>query len=233
MLPPFLFCQKPIVRPPHAAEVVSLTVTVKEQLPVLPALSVAEQVTFVWPTVKYVPDAGEQVGVSTPSQLSSALAVKVTLATVEHAPAVIVIGPGQVTTGFSQSLTVTVKEQVPVLPALSVAEQVTVVCPTAKLEPEAGLQVGVITPSQLSSAVAVNETVAVHTPASLQVVIGSGQVTTGFSQSFTTTLNWQELTTSPFWVAVQVTVVEPTGNAEPEAGRQLTVTSDSLQLGGR
>ena len=60
---------------------------------------------------------------------------------------------GQVMVGFSASLTVTVNEQLPVLPAWSVAEQVTVVVPTGKVEPEAGKQVDGTTSSQLSDPV--------------------------------------------------------------------------------
>ncbi len=51
---------------------VSLTVTVKEQLAVLPEVSVAVQVTVVVPFGKAVPDAGEQL-VVTPGQLSLAV----------------------------------------------------------------------------------------------------------------------------------------------------------------
>jgi hypothetical protein len=43
----------------------------------------------------------------------------------------------------------------PLLPALSVAEQDTFVDPIGKVEPEVGLQVGVIAPSTISDAEAV------------------------------------------------------------------------------
>jgi hypothetical protein len=49
------------------------SVTVNEQLPVLPEVSVALQVTVVTPHWKFEPDAGEQVGVSVPSQVSVAV----------------------------------------------------------------------------------------------------------------------------------------------------------------
>ena len=51
------------------------------------------------------------------------------------------------------SFTVTVNEQVPVLPAESVAVQVTVVVPTGKVEPDAGEQI--VVALQLSVAVGV------------------------------------------------------------------------------
>jgi len=59
---------------------------------------------------------------------------------------------GQTTTGGSVSLTVTVKVQLLVLPAASVAVQVTGVAPVPKLDPVGGLQV-TVTPGQLSLAV--------------------------------------------------------------------------------
>lgn len=61
---------------------------------------------------------------------------------------------GQVTVGAWLSTTVTVKVQVPVRLAASVAVQVTVVTPLAKLLPEAGEQ-ATVAPAQLSEAVGV------------------------------------------------------------------------------
>jgi hypothetical protein len=52
-----------------------------------------------------------------------------------------------------QRETVTVNEQLAVLLEASVTEQLTVVTPTAKLEPDAGAQVGEPTPEQLSETV--------------------------------------------------------------------------------
>ena len=56
-------------------------------------------------------------------------------------------------TGFVLSTTVTVKLHEPMLLAESVAEQVTVVVPLLKDEPEAGLHETLSEPSQLSNAV--------------------------------------------------------------------------------
>jgi hypothetical protein len=127
-----------MVRPPQVPEVVSLTVTLNEQEPVFPALSVAEQFTVVVPRLKVEPDAGVQVGLMVPSQLSVAVTVNVTVADVEHAAAVTVLSPGQVTTGFSQSLTVTLKLQDELLGGVaeSEAQHVTVVVPTEKVSPD-------------------------------------------------------------------------------------------------
>lgn len=156
-----------------------MTVTVNEQLPVLPAASVAEQVTVVVPTGKAEPDAGVQTGVIAPSHPSFAVAVKLT--TAEHCPASLlaVMGDGQVTVGASSSVTVTVKLHCALLPAASVAEQVTVVAPTGKVEPEAGEQTGVIAPSHPSFAVEVKLTTAEHSPSSVPVIISAGQLIKG------------------------------------------------------
>ena len=59
---------------------------------------------------------------------------------------------GQLAVGASLSTTFTVKLHEAVLPEASVAVQVTVVVPLAKLEQEGGLQ-EVVTPGQLSLAV--------------------------------------------------------------------------------
>ena len=60
---------------------------------------------------------------------------------------------GQLAVGASLSTTVTVKLHEEVLPLASVAVQVTVVVPSAKVEPEAGVQL--IVELQLSVVVAV------------------------------------------------------------------------------
>jgi hypothetical protein len=65
-----------------------------------------------------------------------------------------VMSAGQLTFGASLSCTVTVKLHEPALPELSVAVQVTVVVPFENVEPDAGEQLGMIGPSQLSVAVA-------------------------------------------------------------------------------
>ena len=78
------------------------------------------------------------------------------MTTAEHWPGSVdlVMFAGHVMVGPSVSLTVTVKEQLAVLPDASVAVHVTVVVPFAKVEPEAGEQL-VVTPGQLSLAVVV------------------------------------------------------------------------------
>jgi hypothetical protein len=66
----------------------------------------------------------------------------------------------------------------PVLPALSVAEQVTLVEPIGKVEPEAGLQVTCTEPSTMSEAEAEKFTTAPTGPVAL-TVMSAGTVTTG------------------------------------------------------
>jgi hypothetical protein len=103
---------------------------------VLPAASVAVQLTVVVPTGKVEPDAGAHATVA-PAQLSSELAVKLT--TVEHWPAVLFVTmlAGQLAVGGTLSTTVTVKLQLGPTPVV----HVTVVMPTAKVEPDGGAHV--------------------------------------------------------------------------------------------
>jgi len=76
------------------------------------------------------------------------------------------------------SLTVTVNEQVAVLPAASVAVAVTVVVPTGNVDPDGGVAT-TVSPGQLSLDVTEKFTIAEHWPASLLTVILAGQVTVG------------------------------------------------------
>src|SRR5439155_1558827 len=103
---------------------VSVTVTVKVQLELLPLASVAVQVTVLVPLAKLDPEAGRH-RIEPPGQLSVNENAKLTL--VLHWPGAVltVIGPGQLGTGRSVSVTVTVKMQFEVLPLASVAVQVT------------------------------------------------------------------------------------------------------------
>src|SRR5437867_5679886 len=116
---------------------VSLTVTVKVQFELLPLASVAVHTTLVLPLAKLEPDAGTH-STEPPGQLS--VNEKAKLRFVEHWPGAVltVIGPGQLGTGRSVSLTVTVNEQLELLPLASVAVHTTLVLPLAKLVPEAG-----------------------------------------------------------------------------------------------
>jgi hypothetical protein len=188
------------------------TVTLKLALPVLPCESVAVQVTCVVPTGNVLPDAGLHVGVSAPSLSSVALAANVTVVP-ELDPVWTVKSAGTVTTGgtVSSRLTVTVKEAEPVFPCESVAVHVTVVVPTGKVLPEAGLQVGVSAPSTVSLAVAAPYVTAVPPGLSVEVETLAGAVTTGGVVSSTVTV---PVACTGVWssvVVLQVTVVCPSG----------------------
>jgi hypothetical protein len=129
---------------------VSRTVTVKVQIEVLPAASVAVTVTVVVPE-KAVPDGGLAT-TCTPGQLS--VAEKLNVTTAEHIPgaAGTVMLAGHITAGGCVSFTVTVKEQFAVLPAASITLQLTFVAPSGNTEPDTGLHIGALTPGQLSAA---------------------------------------------------------------------------------
>ncbi len=199
----------------------SLTVTRKVHEAVLPAASVAVQVTVVVPTGNVDPDAGVQVIVA-PGQLSVTVEVYVTTASHEPGSLPTAISPGHVATGSSVSLTVTVNEHVSALPATSVAIQVTVVAPSANVEPEAGVQ-AIDAPGQLSVTEELKVTAASHDPISLLTVKSPEHVATGGSVSSTVIVNEQVSATPQAFVAIQVTVVVPIGNVDPEAGVQTAV----------
>ena len=126
-----------------------------EQFAEFPLASVALKVTVLFPTGKEEPEGKPAVcATETPGQLSEAVALA-NVATAEFVPATAqsVWLAGQVITGNSLSITVTVKLQLAALPAASVATTLTVVVPVANVLPEAGLMLNV-TPGQLSVAVA-------------------------------------------------------------------------------
>jgi hypothetical protein len=124
-----------------------------------------------------------------------------------------VIGPGTETVGAVESTraTVTVNVAVPVL-VPSLAEHVTVVVPTGKVEPDAGAQLTGGEPATASVAEALPYVTVV--PAGLPVVTLSlaGGVTAGGVVSTTCTVNEPS--------GRHVTGVFPRGKSEPEAGLQ-------------
>ena len=209
---------------------VSCTVTVNVHVPagLSGETSFAVHVTVVVPTGKVDPDAGTQLTVTTPGQLSVPVGV-VYVTTAEHWPAAFacVMFAGHVTVGACVSCTVTVNEHDPVFAEASVAVHVTVVAPTGKVAPDAGTQT-TVAPGQLSVAVGVVKlTTAEHWPAALPVVMFAGHVTVGACVSVTVTVN-EHVPSGLFAetsLAVHVTVVEPTGKVEPDPGTQLTVTT--------
>jgi hypothetical protein len=194
------------------------SVTVTEKLPVALLLwaSVAVQLTGVVPTVKLEPEAGVQLVATDPSTRSDAVEANVT--GVVAPVASLVMSEGTVTDGAVRSVTVTTKPLLALLRCESVAVQLTVVVPTGKPEPEAGVQLGAIDPSTRSDAVAANVT-GVDTPVA-SFVMSAGTVNNGavWSVIVTTKLPFALLPCGS--VAVQPTVVGPTAKADPDAGEQ-------------
>jgi hypothetical protein len=134
--------------------VVSDTVTVKDAAPLLPRASVAVHVTVVAPSGNVAPLAGAQLPATVPSTRSLAVALYVKAAPVAPVPSTLAFA-GTVTAGPVVSVTVTMKEADPVLPRVSVAVHVTVVAPSGKVAPLAGVQLTATLPSIPSFAVAV------------------------------------------------------------------------------
>ena len=202
-----------------AGDCVSLTVTVNEQLAVLPAASVTKNVLVVTPTGNAAPLARPAVCVVVwPGQLSvPAGVVYVTTAEQLFRSLACVMFDGQVMAGDCVSLTVTVNEQVPVFRAASVATTFTVVVPTVKVEPEAGVATAVA-PGQLSDAETENVTSAEQRFMAFGTTMLAGQFATGGWFSVTVTVNEQVPVLPAGSVAVTTTVVVPPMNCEPEAG---------------
>jgi hypothetical protein len=110
-----------------------LTVTVKLQLDVLPAASVAVDITVVLPTGKTEPDAGLLTAVAL-EQLSLAVTVKLTTAP-EPELALTVMLAGQLIAGAVLSMTVIVCVALAVRPTASVAVKVRVITSGLAAEP--------------------------------------------------------------------------------------------------
>jgi hypothetical protein len=129
----------------------------------LPLESVALQVTFVVPIGNVEPEAGLHVRDGAGSTVSLALVEKVTTAP----PGSLVsteMSPGTVSVGGVVSRTLIVKEPGDVLPAQSVAVQLTVVVPRGNVDPDGGVQPTEGLGSRLSVAVAVKVTTAPEGP---------------------------------------------------------------------
>src|SRR5438445_1538713 len=135
-------------------------------------------VTVVTPTGKVLPLGGLLVTLWI-AQLSVAVTVKMTLLR-PHWPgsAVNTMLLGQVRTGFSRSTTVTVKEQLFVLPLESVAVLVTVVTPIGNVLPLGGVLAKLVT-LQSSVAMTLKLTTAEHAPGAALTTRLVGQMICG------------------------------------------------------
>src|SRR6059036_713686 len=139
---------------------------------------------------------------------------------------------GQVITGACTSRTIARCWHVAVLPLPSVAVQVTRLVPTGNC---AGALLVTVTAPQLSLAVGLPKAtpVAKQVPALALTVTSAGQLTVGGCVSRTVTVNVQVLVLPLLSLAVLVTVVTPTGKAEPLAGtltRLVTLPQVSLAV---
>ena len=183
------------VSPPAAG--VAVTVTFAVAVPLLLAASLAEKVTVVTPTGKVagallvMAPTTPTLSVAVAAARNVAIAALVLATLVAPAAVGTVMLAGAVTVGAIVSatagvaLTVTVAVAVPMLPAASVAEKVTVVTPTGKLV--GALLVMAPTIPTLSVAVAAVRNVAIVAlvaatavaPAAVATVIAAGALTTG------------------------------------------------------
>src|ERR1044072_5689122 len=98
--------------------------------------------------------------------------------------------PGQLGTGRSVSLTVTVKVQFALLPPASVAVHTTLAVPLPKLEPDAGTH-RIEPPGQLSVNEKAKLTLLAHCPGAVLTVMLPGQLGTGRWVSLTVTVKVQ------------------------------------------
>jgi hypothetical protein len=138
--------------------------------------------------------------------------------------ATVPVGPDVIATaGEVTSLTTTANEPLVVFPAASVAEHATDVVPSGKVEPDGGVQVGNrdVGPS---AAVAVNVTVVPAAALTVRVIV-AGSVSVGGVVSETVTVKDAEPVLPTASVAVQTTVVTPSGKLEPELGVQVGLPS--------
>ena len=202
-----------------------MTETVKLPEAVLPAASIAEQLTVVVPGANVKPEAGEQVTVTALSTMSLADALNVTTTPASEVAGAVRL-PGNDNVGLVVSCTVTVKLSLPVLPAASVAEQITGVVPSGKVDPEEGEQLGVTVPSTRSRADAVKVTTAPEGPVA-SAVMPAGIVIAGAVVSWTVTVKLSLVLLPRESLAEQLTVVITIGNVEPEIGEQVGATVPS------
>src|SRR4051794_8035083 len=151
-------------------------------------------------------------------------------------PALTVFSTGGLPTGEKKPVksynTVTVRLHVAVLPLLSVAVEFTVVVPTEKTEPDAGV-LATVTPGQLSAAVTVKLTamlVAVELSGRLTTTF-AGQLIVGGVTSLTVKATVQVAVLPDTSRTVTTMLVTPLPTSAPAAGLCVTTNCDgSVQL---
>ena len=213
--------------------VVSTTCTTKVVgAAALPAASAALQVTVPLPSAKSEPEAGKQVTTTVLSTASAALGLVYRTTAPAALLASAVTSAWAAITGAVVSCTVTLKDALLRLPAVSVAVQSTVVVPSGKVLPEAGVQLGVTLASTLSVAVALKlATAPLASIAAIVILLGTSN--TGAVLSCTVTVKPVFAPLPATSVAVQATVVVPSANRLPDTGAQFTLAiPDVASLAG-
>jgi hypothetical protein len=211
----------------------SVIVTVNDLVAVLPCASVAVHVIVVVPIGKVEPELSPTVGADVHDGViePSTRSVAVGAAYVSTLPAgllvVSVMFAGTVIVGGVVSVTVTVNEALAVLWCASVAEHVTVVVPSGNVDPEVWSQVTPTGPSTRSFAVGF-----VKVATAPDALVASTVMFAGTPESIggvvSTTVTWNEaVAVFPAGsLAVQVTVVVPSGNLDPDGGVHTSVICD-------
>ncbi len=176
------------------------------------------------PTGNTVPEAGAQVTGRDPSTRSVAVALYVTVAPDADVEASVWFA-GTVTAGGVVSRTVTTKLLTRlVLPRESLPVQPTVVAPSAKVKPDGGVQVTATGVLAVSVPVTVYTTSAPVDPVA-STIGGVGSVSTGGVVSRTRMVNvLARLVLPRESLPVQLTVVVPNANVEPDSGAHVTAT---------
>jgi hypothetical protein len=114
---------------------------------------------------------------------------------------------------------------------VSVAEQSTVVVPSAKVDPDAGAQVTGSVPSTTSVAVGVGKDTCAPAELVASAVMSAGTLEmTGAEELVTVTLNEPVPAFAAASEAEHSTVVVPIGNSEPEVGVQPEVVTPTASV---
>ncbi len=202
----------------------STTVSGNEHEFTLPALSAAVHVTVVVvSTVKLDPDEGLQASDAMPDPSAAVTFDENTTAgdaTRSVNWVVYVNEDGHVIVGLTVSTTLSVKRHELEFPALSKAMHVTIVSPSGNVYGVAGEHDKFLIPlPSVADTGGVYDVIVTMAVAPLVGVLEAllGQVIVGVVESYTVTLNVQKLLIPAIFVVVQVTVVFPSGNIDPEA----------------
>jgi hypothetical protein len=232
--------------------VLAVTVTLIQQLVLVPHASTARKQTWVVPTGNAEPLAGPVicVTVTVPDVVHVVVAVafaKVAIAVVAPVVAVTFTFAGQVmvttelTGGVTGAVTTTLIQQLVLVPHASTALKHTWVVPTGNAEPLAGpvIRVTVTALDVVHVVVAVafaKVAIAVVAPAAAVKLTFAGQeivtteLTGGVTVAVTTTLMQQLVLVPHASTALKHTWVVPTGKAEPLAGPVIRVTVTALPV---